>query len=231
MMSSTCRANPDVYTRRRLWGDSGGRCGRPTCRIYLFADDANVDFGELAHIIAASPKGPRGDDPVVVANADRAHHTNLILLCSNCHTIVDKEPQTFTALDIGNWKRIRTTELEVALGAPTFDSREEARVYIEGALIENRNIHANYGPQPDPYVSDSSDLWKSHARRTVVPNNRKILRTLEANRRLLSEREKLAVAEYKIHVEHFENRHVLRDFVSGTSGFPKSIENIFKGDG
>ena len=130
-MTKNCRVNPDVYSRRRLWGDSGGYCGNPAHAAYLFADEADVDFGELAHIIPASPDGPRGVPLKSRSAEDRAHHSNLILLCANCHTTVDKAPDAFPAEMLLSWKSKRIDELRNAVGSPTFDTRAEARRAIE----------------------------------------------------------------------------------------------------
>ena len=88
-----------MQTRLRLFADSAGRCQKPDCLLPLFVDSpsATVHFAEAAHIVAASDSGPRGDQAVTVE--ERAAFDNLILLCSNCHAIVDKvEPDYPTEL-------------------------------------------------------------------------------------------------------------------------------------
>jgi hypothetical protein len=32
---------------------------------------------------------------------------------------------------------------------------------------------------------------------------------------------------YRLHVEQFENRHVLDDFTTGTERFPEAIKDVF----
>ena len=47
---------------KKLWGLAAGRCSRPGCAevcIKFLADDPTV-IGEMAHVIAKSPAGPRG---------------------------------------------------------------------------------------------------------------------------------------------------------------------------
>lgn len=51
--------------------------------------------GEMAHVVASSDEGPRGD-PSVPAG-DRNKYENLILLCPNHHEEVDGEEERFTA--------------------------------------------------------------------------------------------------------------------------------------
>ena len=50
--------------RHYLWGTFTGRCAFPDCKIRLFyelSDGAISKIGEICHIIAEKPKGPRGD--------------------------------------------------------------------------------------------------------------------------------------------------------------------------
>lgn len=227
MTDTSCRVNPDANSRRRLWGDSGGYCGNPKCRVYLFPDDLDVDFAELAHIIPASPKGPRGVPLSDVSAEARAHHSNLILLCANCHTTIDKVPDPYPADMLHNWKRQRVEEIQVAIATPEFQTRAEARAQIQGALDDNALLHARYGPVGDPYQQGDPILWLRHARSTIVPNNRRVLRILDANRHLLTLEEQQTLAIYRLHVEQFENRHVLDDFTTGTERFPEAIQNVF----
>ncbi|WP_405095206.1 HNH endonuclease [Micromonospora sp. NBC_01412] len=224
--TAKCRVNPDVHSRRRLWGDSGGHCSDPTCRMYLFPDDLDVDFGELAHIIPAMPDGPRGIPVIEMPLRERAHHSNLILLCANCHTKIDKAPAVYPAKLLHGWKRQRVEEIRIALATPTFRTRSEVRAHIQGELDSNRAIHERYGPIGDPYLEGNPTLWRRHVRSTVIPNNRAILRVLEANRHLLTRDEQETLAVYRVHVEQFESRHVLDDFTTGTERFPEAIGRI-----
>lgn len=82
-------------TRKILWGRSGNRCAR--CRRQLVESATALDddavVGEECHIFAQGVEGPRsaGEPP-----PDLHHHSNLILLCSTCHTIVDRQPGEYT---------------------------------------------------------------------------------------------------------------------------------------
>jgi hypothetical protein len=84
--------------QRRLFARSGNRCAFPDCRRVLTAEgsppDRLVVLGEVAHIVAERPGGPRGDFPLPLAERNRAE--NLILLCNNHHQLIDSQPQTYT---------------------------------------------------------------------------------------------------------------------------------------
>ncbi len=69
-----------------LWGRSGNRCA--ICKIEITPDGEIDTIGEIAHIVSRSPKGPRGDDPLPLGKRDE--YSNLLLLCPNHHSEIDK---------------------------------------------------------------------------------------------------------------------------------------------
>ncbi|EFX1691209.1 HNH endonuclease, partial [Shigella sonnei] len=73
---------------KKLYGLSAGQCN--ICRTSLFKEQVHI--GQMAHVIAKSPKGPRGDDLLANDNS----YENLILLCANDHILVDRDPFTYT---------------------------------------------------------------------------------------------------------------------------------------
>ncbi|MFD6277188.1 HNH endonuclease signature motif containing protein [Streptomyces sp. NPDC060209] len=231
MSGISCRVNPDTHAKRRLWGDSGGYCGNPGCREYLFPEDLDIDFGELAHIIPAAPAGPRATPLDAKGKKERAHHSNLILLCANCHTQIDKAPAAYPVAMLHGWKKARVAEIEAVISVPKFQTREGARRPVQELLDENFAVISRYGPQEDPYSGRDSSLWFKYARATIVPNNRRILQILDANRYLLTKKEKEISTIYKLHVSQFEDRHILDDFTSGTERFPVEMHSIFSDEG
>lgn len=84
-------------TLKLLWGRSAGRCAVPECRIELFADATEYDpivvIGEIAHMAAAADGGPRAE--VQLEGAKRNDYDNLILLCQNCHAVIDGQSGSY----------------------------------------------------------------------------------------------------------------------------------------
>src|SRR6266487_4552502 len=83
-------------TELLLWVMAGGRCEFDGCNKYLVAHhltQATGKYGEVAHVIAFSERGPRGRITV-----KKIHEIeNLMLLCHSCHVLVDRErPQDFS---------------------------------------------------------------------------------------------------------------------------------------
>ena len=72
---------------KKLFSLSAGKCN--ICNRSVIEDD--VVIGEMAHIIAKSSNGPRGDKN----NPRNDSYYNLILLCSIDHKKVDSRPQDY----------------------------------------------------------------------------------------------------------------------------------------
>jgi len=78
--------------RLRLWGKAAGRCEYEGCSERLWLDTlTQVEFNVayVAHIIADSADGPRGDEDL--SPKLKAELSNLMLLCDKHHRLVDKE--------------------------------------------------------------------------------------------------------------------------------------------
>ncbi|MDJ0500702.1 MAG: hypothetical protein PX483_07580 [Nostocales cyanobacterium LE14-WE4] len=77
-----------------LWGRASGRCSMPDCRRELTHESGTlpagaVVVGENCHIVAEKVDGPRGNYPIAEAEINR--YSNLILLCSIHHKIIDTD--------------------------------------------------------------------------------------------------------------------------------------------
>ncbi|MGH8984293.1 MAG: HNH endonuclease [Acidimicrobiia bacterium] len=75
--------------RLKVWVRSGGRCA--FCNIYLLESELTrrpVLLGEVAHNVAASDTGPRGNPRMPVEHRNSAE--NLLLLCGLHHPDSDK---------------------------------------------------------------------------------------------------------------------------------------------
>lgn len=71
-----------------LWGRSGNRCA--ICKIELSPDGSIETIGEISHIVSRTIEGPRGNDALPLSKRD--DYSNLMLLCPNHHSEIDKLP-------------------------------------------------------------------------------------------------------------------------------------------
>ena len=92
-------------TRTLLHVRAGGRCEFAGCNKYLMEHPlthAQGNFGQGAHIVAFSARGPRGEGarPKDIHQID-----NLMLLCADCHKSIDADPARYAAEVLRAYKR------------------------------------------------------------------------------------------------------------------------------
>lgn len=159
--------------RQRLWIAAAGRCqfkgcGKPVGIDFLTGKAKNL--GELAHIIADSPLGPRGDP--IKSKLLATDVANLMLTCFDCHKRIDDlwAIEEYPAELLQKWKReqeskvkaiyeteVRTESLPVIVTWPIANQGPEITVkQIHTAILKN----SEYGvfPAYEPVVLNRSDF-------------------------------------------------------------------------
>jgi len=97
----------------------------------LTLSDGN--FGEVAHIIAASEDGPRGSEE----SADlRIAYSNLMLLCPRCHIEIDDDPDRYTTELLRRWKQEHEKRIEIQTNYP--EEIHKSTVVLFTVKIKNR---------------------------------------------------------------------------------------------
>lgn len=97
---------------------AGGRCEFDGCNKYLFEHHLThkrFNFAQMAHIVAFSQLGPRGnatDRPVDIHNLD-----NLMLLCHACHKQIDDFPEEFSRETLEGYKKAHELRIMSQTGA------------------------------------------------------------------------------------------------------------------
>ncbi|MFZ2028835.1 MAG: SAVED domain-containing protein [Vitreimonas sp.] len=90
----------------QLYAASAGFCQFRGCSRHLLKHPVTKDednFAVRAHIYAFSKEGPRGDD---AGRPEDIHDfTNLMLLCGDCHTLIDGQPARYSVATLKNFKR------------------------------------------------------------------------------------------------------------------------------
>ncbi len=221
-------------TERQLWSVSAGYCERPECLTYLFHSGDNgkvVTLGQLAHIVAASVGGPRADPD---AEEQRlVAFDNLILLCPTCHYIIDHAEEEYPVDVLARWKRERAQKVRSALRVTRCDSRSALRDELTKLLQYNNAIFRAYGPHSpaaaDP-LSDAAEVWQREAVSKMVPTNRRIVELLDLNRHLLRRDEQEVAAEYRVHADAFEARHLFGVLNSDAPRFPEAMNRLLEED-
>lgn len=215
-----------------MWASSGGYCGNPRCHcelLPLFETGEITNIEEIAHIIGHKEDGPRGHDNTSLNERDEFE--NLILLCPNCHTIIDKNPELFPKETIRQWKRNHSDSIRNLFVAPKYSTREEIRKYLRPLFAENKYIFDTFGPFSSNAKSDQMATeieWERQAIQKIIPNNRKIEAAISQNEEMLKESEYLLYIQFKIHREGFEFNKLSGDVNAVVPRFPEGFDSIFE---
>lgn len=224
------RVRASYKTKLRLFSDAAGYCNRPECRKRLFSDEDEVDYhiAEMAHILAAKDGGPRAAPE---ASADeRASYNNLILLCPNCHTTIDKCPERFPDEKLRDWKLRHKTVIAKAIGVQSVSSRDEALEFLDPLLRANKMIHQTHGP--DNYYrenpeAEEAEIWKRKVIHQIIPNNQKMLLFIDKNICLVNENERETVELFRQHLDDLIERH-LGNNEGIASRYPPGMNALFR---
>ena len=104
---------------KALLQKSGNRCALPNCGEILLHEgedsDDQVVLSKIAHIVAESPDGPRGNYPLPFD--ERNKESNLLLLCGKHHDIIDNICQFYTVERLRQIKEDHETLVRNATGA------------------------------------------------------------------------------------------------------------------
>jgi len=134
------RYNTDDVTKRVVWIRSAGHC--ELCGIDLMHDyraGMPMRWGEVAHILPASPKGPRGRDDHDETKAESLTNdtVNLMLLCPTCHDKIDRDADGYPESDLSG---LHQAYLErVRLAATTPDGGRAIPVIVQSQHFATTN--------------------------------------------------------------------------------------------
>lgn len=186
-MAKTAKHNPDIHkvTRKAwsrteeaiLWGKCAGRCELCNRSLYKnnFTQD-QVKHGQLAHIVAFADNGPRADKSM--SQSQRDSIDNILLLCNECHTTIDRDPAQYTAEKLARLKedfeakiRIQTNPTEIdrrsiiIFSAPISGnaikiSIKEAQEALKATGQYPKDNPISLELQPLPFKEDSREFWE-----------------------------------------------------------------------
>ena len=137
----------------RLWGKAGGRCEYEGCNTKLWLDSLTqqeFNAAYIAHIIADSPDGPRGN--AKLSEELKSDLTNLMLMCDKHHRLIDRDDIAGHSVD-----RLRGMK-----------ALHESRIDILTDIAPDKQSHvllygANIGVQGSP-------LSLREASQAMIPN-------------------------------------------------------------
>jgi hypothetical protein len=134
------RYNTDDVTKRVVWTQAAGHCELcGTDLMYDYRAGKPMNWGEVAHILPASPKGPRGQSDHDEAKAASLTNdpANLMLLCPGCHDKIDRDADGYPESDLSG---LHQAYLErVRLAATTPDGGRAIPVIVQSQHFATNN--------------------------------------------------------------------------------------------
>jgi hypothetical protein len=183
----------------------------------------------MAHIVAATPKGPRGQGDLTLTQ--RALFDNLLLLCSACHAVIDKAPEVFPVEELKKWKEDHEDRIRQLFNVSRYATRADARRALAPSLTKNKVIFDLYGPASpaaQEYDSEAVHSWQRKMLEVILPTSRRMITLLEANTHLMKPSEVITLEEFRQHVDDMEARHVHHQPEPNSQRFPQGMNGIFE---
>ena len=219
-----------------LWSNAAGRCAFPECRVKLCGErsalESRYTLGEMAHIMGEREGSNRYD--ATQDDAERNAYGNLILLCPNHHTMIDRRENEalYTVETLRDMKVGHETFVAGRLNEPICYNKYEVARHIYPLMRDNYNVFIEYGPHSEIARknpnSEARSVWLHERLSTIVPNNRRILSIIESNGALFSGPEQAVVSRFALHARSYERW--VRDEVNyeGVVRFPVEFDEFVK---
>jgi len=118
---ATGRYNTDDVTKRVVWTQAAGHCELcGTDLMYDYRAGKPMNWGEVAHILPASPKGPRGQSDHDEGKAASLTNdpANLMLLCPGCHDKIDRDADGYPESDLSGLHQAYLERIRLAATTP-----------------------------------------------------------------------------------------------------------------
>lgn len=233
-MSRTRKSVP-LNTTRQLWSQCGGFCQNPNCNkpLFIAVADESVSIANVAHIIGHGTSGPRTDHELA-DYIDKDGMTNLIMLCLECHKVVDELEKAFSVEEMQGWKSTHAGKIKSLFSIPSIRDESALLAEVNDLLEENAALFRECGPY-SAYVlgglgGDGVKIWKKRCLDTILPNNQRIIALIEGNKRNFPYPWDVypKMLEYKIHAEAFQDNCLTDQKVNDYKQFPRSFDHFVK---
>ena len=150
-----------IPVRCLLWGRAAGRCEFSGCnRAVSFHSKTKetANLAEAAHIIGFSVDGPRGEADLSEELAKDV--SNLMLLCKECHKIIDANKASYTVELLRKMKTAHERRIEIVTGIA---DNKQSHVLLYGANVGDHTSPLSYQKAacamlPDWYPADTTPI-------------------------------------------------------------------------
>jgi hypothetical protein len=163
----------------------------------------------MAHICGEKPLANRYSQ--TQTQNERDDYANLLLLCPNHHTLIDKKENetVYTVLILLEMKEAHEKRVLEVLDNGLLDNLKEVAKSILILLEGNRQSWLRYGPASDiarrePHNEAVHAVWVSERLAVIVPNNRKISEILSAKRGIFAASNQGPITAFLQHTRSYE---------------------------
>ncbi len=227
-----------VKSIKLLWSNAAGRCSFTGCNERLTVEQAAHSaphtLGQMAHIKGEKKGSNRYDEDQT--DEQRDSYQNLILLCPNHHTLIDK-PENEEMYTVEALLEIKTTHeasISNRLDSAKISNIDELKDEVSIFLAENRQAWLQYGPrsenaQKNPHSVEIYAIWVSERLSTIVPNNRTIVSLINDYRNLFHRSEQIIVSQFLSHAKSYESWVDDEIPYQAVLRFPVDFENLILG--
>lgn len=222
-----------------LWSNAAGRCSFTDCNEKLTVEQAAHfsphTLGEMAHIKGKKKGSNRYDE--TQNDKQRDSYENLILLCPNHHTLIDRQEneEIYVVEVLAKMKLDHEASISRRLESVKISDVDELKDQIAICLAENQQIWLQYGPlsenaRKNPHSDEIYAIWLSERLSTIVPNNRAIVGLLNEYRKLFGRSVQGIISQYLVHAQSYEKWVNDEIPYQAVLRFPIEFENIITKD-
>ena len=215
------RAKIRLATVKRLFARSLNRCAFPGCNSMIVDDESDAMLGEMCHIEGIGKKALRHNK--MLTKEERDAYSNLILLCSNHHKVIDHD-KSYTVESLRKMKaeHEKTGRMEI-------DPKDERFAKI---CIESMTARKTVSTSATTYTNAQHNEARDYARQTVINNFNVVKKVVKQksypDNAIGSDTNKANYISYLIN-----KYHECKEWEIGKSGmnykiFPSRVKNHFK---
>jgi hypothetical protein len=129
-------SRPLLSTVKALFARSRNSCAFPDCGV-LLVEASDTVTGEICHIRAEKPRGPRYDKHYPADRRNAAE--NLILMCGRHHKVIDTETRTYKTEDLLRIKHAHEDAGVVEISAQAAKAAQALLARYESIAVTNNS--------------------------------------------------------------------------------------------
>lgn len=192
-----------------------------------------VSVANVAHIIGHGKSGPRSEHELA-DYIDKDGISNLIMLCLECHKVIDELEDKFSVEQMQTWKAAHEMKINSLFAFPQIRNERELLEQVNELLTENKIVFEEYGPFSKRALQggsgDALTVWRRRCLDTLLPNNQRIVGLIEANKRNFPYPWEVyrQMMGYKLHADSFRDNCLLEKKVNDYKLFPREFDDFIK---